>query len=121
MKKKKVIPYVISIFLLCFGYILTRYIFFDVHGMKQLPFILFVCGIAVIAVSFITKTKWISVITALSYIGGFVVGVIFQTNAVDEGGGRTNNLWIIWTVVYICFVFLAIINELIGVWRSRTR
>ncbi|MGN0341749.1 MAG: hypothetical protein ACI4DO_03055 [Roseburia sp.] len=111
--------HLISLGILGVGYVLTRYIFFDDHGMKQWPLVLFVCGIVIISVSFFAKAKQVPVITALSYIVGFVAGVVFQTDGVDAGGGRTNNLWIIWAVVFVCFTLASILTELIAIWKQK--
>lgn len=111
--KKNYILHLISFGILCAGYVLTRYVFLDLHGMKQWPLILFVCGLIVIGISFIAKAKRVSLFTALSYIAGFAVGAIFQTDGLDAGGTKTNNLWIIWTVVFICTTLVSILAELI--------
>lgn len=57
---------------------------------------------------------------ALSYSIGFLSGMIFQTDGVDAGGGRTNNFWLIWIVVYICGIIFAIASEWIAVVKKRT-
>lgn len=118
--KKNAIIHLVSFGILCVGFILTRYIFFEVHGMKQLPLVLFLSGIVVIGIAFLAKARQVSVFTALAYNVGFVAGVIFQNDGVDAGGTRTNNLWIIWTVVFVCFVLSAIINELIATWKKKS-
>ena len=112
-EKKNFILHLISFGILRAGYILTRYVFLDLHGMKQWPLTLFICGLIVIGISFIAKAKRVSLFTALSYIAGFAVGVIFQTDGLDAGGTKTNNLWIIWTVVFICTTLVSILAELI--------
>lgn len=112
--KKNAIVHLISLGILCAGFVLTRYIFFDFHGMKQLPLILFLCGIAVIGIAFLAKAKKVSVFTAVAYIVAFGAGAILQTDGVDAGGGRANNLWIIWTVVFVCFTIAAVIMEIIA-------
>lgn len=109
--KKSLILYLVSLCILCIGYVLTRYVFFDLHGMKQWPLVLFVCGIVVIGISFITKAKQVPLFTALSYIAGFAIGTVFQIDGLDSSGGKTNNLWIIWTVVFVCFTIAAILSD----------
>ena len=93
------------------GCVLCRYVFFDIHGMKQWPVILFAIGIIAVAISFILEGKTTPVCTAFSYIAGFVVGVMFQTDGTDAGGTTTNNLWIIWTVVFICLILAGVIHD----------
>ena len=62
-------------------------------------------------VSFTLDGKITPICIAFSYIAGFVVGIIFQTDGIDPGGARTNNLWIIWTVVFICLTLAGIIYD----------
>ena len=117
--KKNLILHLISLAILCVGYVLTRYVFFDLHGMKAWPLVLFVCGIVVIGISFIAKAKQIPIFTALSYIVGFAAGAIFHTDGLDAGGGKTNNLWIIWTVVFVCFTLAAILTDLFAARKKK--
>ena len=110
--KKNLTLHLIFLGILCAGYVLARYVFFDLHGMKEWPLMLFVCGIVVIGISLIAKGKQTPIFTALSYIAGFVAGAIFQTDGLDAGSGKTNNLWIIWTVVFVCFTLASILTDL---------
>lgn len=110
--RNNLVLHLISLGILCAGYVLIKYILFDLHGMKEWPFVLFVCGLVVIGISFLVRAKQTPVFTALSYIAGFVVGAVFQTDGFDPGGGKTNNLWMIWTVVFVCFTLAAILADL---------
>ena len=87
--------------------------------MKTWPLVLFVCGIVVIGISFIAKAKQVPIFTALSYIIGFAAGAIFHTEGLDAGGGKTNNLWIIWTVVFVCFTLAAILTDLFAARKKK--
>ena len=111
LNKKNVMIHLLSLGVLCIGFALCRYVFFDIHGMKQWPVILFVIGIIAVIISFILEGKTVPICTALSYIAGFVAGVIFQTDGTDSGGTTTNNLWIIWTVVFICLTLAGVIHD----------
>ena len=51
----------LSLGVLCIGFVLCRYVFFDMHGMKQWPVILFGVGIIAVAISFILEGKAMSV------------------------------------------------------------
>lgn len=111
LSKKNIIVHLLSLCVLCIGFVLCRYVFYDNHGMKQLPVWLFVVGTVSMAVSFFLEGKITPICTAVAYIIGFIAGVIFQTNGVDAGGGTTNNLWIIWVVVFVCLTLAGIICE----------
>lgn len=103
----------ISLCVLCIGFVLCRYVFFEAHGMKDWPLYLFLCGLIVIGISFAAKAGLVSVFTSLFYIIGFAAGLLFQTEGVDAGGGRANNLWIIWTVVFACAVVSSCLGEIV--------
>jgi len=52
--------------------------------------------------------------TIVGYIGGFVLAMLFNTDGIDQGGGRTNNGWIIWGIVFIVSILVGIILEFTG-------
>jgi len=112
--RKNVLIHLISLCVLLTGFLVCRYAFLSLHNMHQWPMILFVAGLIVLVISFFAKAKLVPVFTSLAYLVGFAAGVIFQSDGVDTGGGRTNNLWIIWTVVFVCFVVSAVINEMLS-------
>lgn len=112
MKKNNsniLLPLVIHIF----SFINIRYILFDIHGMKQLPLILFLCVFIAIIASALIKAKIIPYIISISYPIGFIIALTFQKNGTDPGGGRTNNLWVIWVSSIIVIVIISIIIEFI--------
>ncbi len=111
MTRKNAALYLASLCVLCAGYLLCRYVFFEVHGMKQWPACLFLLGLAVLGISFFTKKKWTPLVTAFSYPIAFAIGALFQTDGTDPGGGRTNSLWAIWTVVFVCAIVLSAAGE----------
>ena len=43
--KRNVIIHLLSLGVLCIGFLLFRYVLFDIHGMKQFPLGLFVIGV----------------------------------------------------------------------------
>lgn len=117
--QKTVMIHLVSLCILCAGLMLCRYALFDIHGMKQLPWQLFVCGVAIIGISFFVKAKRAAVFTAVSHIVGFWAGVFFQSDGVDAGGGRGNDFWIIWTAVFAGCIALATAGELIAAAKKR--
>ena len=114
LNKKNFITHLLAISILCIGCLLCRYVFFDIHGMKQMPVLLFGMGLLLVAVSFFLKCKVAPIVIALGYIIGFVAGVIFETDSIDAGGATTNAFWFIWTVVFVAFVVLGCITEKIN-------
>ncbi len=118
MTKKNMI-YFISLCVLCIEFILCRYVFFEIHGMKDWSLILFLFGLFVMVISFLLKARLVSICTAIAYMVGWIAGIIFQTDGVDLGGGKTNNLWIIWTVVFIFGVILSVLIQLIVIKKKK--
>ena len=109
INKSILIPSIILIF----SFIIIRYVLFDIHGMKQMPLILFLCVFIAITVSILSKVKIIPYIISISYPIGFIFGLIFQKNGTDFGGGLTNNLWLIWGVSIVIITIISIIIEFI--------
>ena len=81
--------------------------------MKDYPLYLFLFGLIVICVSFAANANLVPIFTSFSYIIGFAIGLIFKAEGTDAGGGTTNNIWIIWTVVFILAVILSMLCELV--------
>ena len=84
--------------------------------MIQWPLILAIICLAVIIVSFAAKAAITPISTSVSYIAGFFIAYIFQSDGTDPGGARTNNLWIIWTMAIIATIIVSSIFESV---RSR--
>ena len=99
-KSTNVAVHLISAAILLGDFLLCRYLFFDLHGMKDWPEFMLGLGIFVLVVSFLLKGQHLPLISANGYLAGFVAGLVFRTNGVDPGGGRTDNLWLIWLLVW---------------------
>ena len=110
---KRLITAFLSAALLLAGYVLTRYVLFDLHGMKQWPMTLLVIGGLVAGVAWFLKARIIPLAASAAYTISFFIGELLQTNSIDAGGTATNNLWIIWTGVYLISILIAFIAELI--------
>ncbi len=117
-EKNRRITSLIALCILAIGFILIRYPLFylHLHGMIQWPFILAMICLAVIIASFVIKAVITPLSTSVSYIAGFFIAYIFQSDGTDPGGGRTNNLWIIWTMTILLTIIVSSIYEFV---RSR--
>lgn len=111
MTKKNAVIYIVSLLILCIGFILCRYVFFEMHGMRDWPLVLFAFSFIVVGFSFLFKARLVPIFTSIAYIAGFIAGVVFQTNGSDYGGGSTNNLWLIWTAVLLVIIAAAALGE----------
>lgn len=109
----------LSLFILLISFIIIRYALFEIHGMKQIPLILFLPIFLAMIIFCFTKLKIIPFVFAVSYPIGFVLGNIFQTYGIDAGGGATSNMWIIWTSVIIAMIIISVITELINRNKSK--
>ncbi len=95
----------VSLLALTAEYLILRYPLFKLHGMMDWPWILFLTGIVVIAVSGLVKgKKALPVLTAAGYIVGFFLGYLFQF----DYGRELNSLWIIWTVCYAAAILAGV-------------
>lgn len=111
--KRNISRYLLALAVLAAGYVLCRYVLFDLHGMREWPSVLFAAGILVLALSFLAKAKGVPLAVAIGYTAAFAVGAVFQTNGTDPSGGRTNTLWILWTAAYIGITLAAAAVEII--------
>ena len=100
--------------LLGISYWLCRYTFFEMHGMKQWPNLLAILSIAILVIAFIFGNQRISVATVIGYMGGFILAMIFNTDSIDPGGGRTNNAWIIWGTIFGFSILIGFILDFIS-------
>ena len=119
LQKKNIVMHLSALGVLLVEYLLVRYALIGLHGMQQWPVMLLGFGMIVIAISFFLKKRILPIIASLSYLLSFVIGVIFQTDGTDPGGGSTNNLWIIWTVSMIVLVVIG--NVIERIYRKRKR
>ena len=73
-----------SVLLLCFGYVLTRYVLFDLHGMIQWPMTMLTLGVIVVCMFF--RSELVSLVAAAGYTVSFLIGVLFQIDYMGPGG-----------------------------------
>ncbi len=111
--KNKVLWGTSMVGLMGISYWLCRFSFFEMHGMKQWPNILTILGVILIVIATIFGNRIITGATVVGYVGGFILAMIFKTYGVDQGGGTTNNDWIIWGMVFIISILIAFIIDFI--------
>ena len=114
--KKVLFAHLASLGILLLGFVLCRYVFFGLHGMKEWPVDLLIAGLIVHMVSMLAKKPYVPWFTSGGYSLGFWLGVIFHTEGFDHGGGRTDNLWQIWTIVFAVCILAGVIVELVMKW-----
>lgn len=109
--KMSLINHVIGLGILIVGFVLGRYVFFDVHGMKEFPVTLLILGLAVMLISILTSKKVVPYFISVGYIIGFVFGFLFQVTKMDANGVSVNNLWVIWAGVYVVFIIVGFLCD----------
>ena len=109
--KVSLLSHVIALGILMIGFGLGRYVFFDVHGMKEFPVALLVLGLAVMLISLLTSKKVLPYFISTGYLIGFVFGFLLQVTKMDANGVSVNNLWVIWAGVYVAFIVVGFLCE----------
>lgn len=71
---------IISIIMLILGFLIFRYVLFDIHGMGEFPFLLFIFGVIIEAISFILRWHKIMLCTSFGYNSGFILGSVLIKN-----------------------------------------
>ena len=92
-------------------YLLIRFPLFSLHGMKQWPLILYLIGAALTLIPGFLKpeqNRTLPVVACLAYLLGFITAYFTRS---DYGEGL-NNLWILWTYVFLGASFAAVILDI---------
>ena len=114
--KKVLLAHLICLGILLLGFVFCHYVFFDLHGMKEWPVDLFIAGLVALMVSLFARKQYVPWFTAGGYVFGFLLGVLFHTEGTDPGGGKTDNLWIMWTAVFLVCILAGILFEVVMKW-----
>ena len=112
------LAHLVSFGILLLGFLLCRFVLLGLHGMKEWPVDLLVAGLIVLFISLLAKKRIVPWFTASGYLLGFLAGVIFHREGFDPGGGRTDNLWEIWTIVFVVCILAGIVFEIVIKWRK---
>lgn len=100
-------------------YFLCRYPLFELHGMKAYLIYSANFVVAVILLSWLLGGRILPYAASLSYGIGFAVGLLLRQEGTDPGGGRTSNLWIIWSVVILICVVCGIAADCVCWYQRR--
>ena len=119
--KRLLLTHLISLGVLLLGFLLCRYAFFDLHGMKEWPVDLFVAGILALLISLFARKQYAPWFTSVGYFLGFLAGALFHREGTDPGGGKTDNLWIIWTFTFLGCIVAGFLLEYVLKWRRMLR
>lgn len=103
------------------AYLLCRFAFYELHQMKQWTNILAAVGFALLIVAVIFNYRKLSIFATLAYVGGFALAMLFNTDGLDPGGGRTNNAWLIWGIAFVIIILIGVIWEIINSRRIKSK
>ena len=117
--KGNTVRHLICLCVLCTGFVLCRYVFLDLHGMKQWPEVLFYAGLFFLFVSFCANGTLMPVGVGAGYPVGFAAGLRFEIVGADPHGGMTSNMWKIWGLVYFGLIVFGAIIDLVIAKRKR--
>ena len=114
--KKMLFAHLISLGILLLGLVLCRYVFFNLHGMKEWPFDLLLFGLAALLLSLLARKQYAPWFTSTGYFLGFWIAFIFHTHGFDPAGGKTDNFWGIWMVAFFCCILAGFLFEVVVKW-----
>lgn len=114
-RKKAITLFKINLFaILLASYLLVRFVFFDLHGMKDFPSLLaFIAG-SILLLSVLMNKKLLSIFTVIGYLLGFIIAMFFNSDSYDPGGGILNNAWIIWMITFFISLGIGWLLEIIS-------
>lgn len=101
--------YLVNLLILAFSYLLIRFPFFKLHGMKDWP--LFMLGLALICLLLLGWAKKKKSMASLGYPISFVFSQAFSSKSYDEGGGLLSDNWKLWLIIYLCIVIVTFIID----------
>ena len=79
-----------SLIILLLEYFICRYLFFDLHGMREFPQLLLLVGVVFLLLAAAGGLKIFSISVLAGYPLGFICGMALQSYGTDPGGGRTS-------------------------------
>lgn len=106
---KKLKVSIISLIIVIINYVLTRFIFFDLHQMKDFTDTMTLLSACLTVIFLLSDNILSCFVSSISNIIGFVLGYMFNTTTIDYITGNTNNFWLIWIGSYIILVILSML------------
>ena len=95
------------------SYILVRCVFFNEHGMKDIPDTLALIASALTALFILTNKKVSAFASSIGYIVGYLIGIKTHKTYIDLITGKNDNLWLIWIISYAIIIIVGFIIDTI--------
>ncbi len=102
---------VYSVAYLVLGWVAFRFLLLDMTQMREWPTLLAIIGMILVGVSLKKNYSSVARCASLGYVVSFLIGYLLQKDGLDAGGGRTNNMWLIWTISYFVIIAYGIYIE----------
>lgn len=119
--KKRLCFTALSILLLTIEFLFCRFVMFDLHGMKEFPFVLFLDGLFVIIISAVFNSTKTMLCTVVGYIAGFVLAALFNKDWIAMYGARMNNFWLWFMGGMAAFILIGVIWDVVSRIYKRAR
>ena len=100
--------------------LVIRYALFEMHGMMQWPFVLFLFGLIVIGISAIVGSQKVMIGTVVGYVVGFVLGMIIFPDVSRFDLNHGHDVYYGWAIWLGSFLF-TIVASIIWTLASRKR
>ena len=112
-QKYKTMKCIIYLLLLFIQYFICRYVYFEAHGMKEIPLYLLELATTIMMISIYSNYTSSTISLSFGYGISFLIAYLFNTDGIDPGGGKTNNFWILWMCSYILMMLVGFSIDII--------
>ena len=103
------LPAIICMAVLALSFVVIRFPLYPLHKIKQWSLILFIAALLVtIILGVFIKFLYTPILATCGYTLGFVLALAVHSVSYDAGGGKLDNLWIIWTIALFCEILTGI-------------
>ncbi len=110
-QKYKTMKCIICLLFLFVQFYICRYVYFEIHGMKELPLGLLELAVSIVIITIYSNYNTSSICISFGYSVSFFIAYLFNFDGLDSGGGKTNNFWLIWLFSYLIIIFSGLIID----------
>jgi len=112
--KSRIIWLVGSLVALCVCWVICRALSWSIFINTQWSTVLFIFGLVILIIAAIIDGRKIMLCIVIGYVISFITGILFNSDSPDPTGAMVyNNWWQIWTYVYLIFIGVGVVLEII--------